>query len=75
MLKRVAADTVTGAHAVLVFGSVARGEAELDSDIDLVVIAARDWDGRRPSYRPCPDDIFEKLVREFGVDRHTASKC
>lgn len=28
------------------FGSVARGEAHVDSDIDLAVIAPDDWDGR-----------------------------
>ena len=46
LLKRVVADTVTDADAVLVFGSVARGEAQRDSDVDLVVIAGPDWDGR-----------------------------
>ena len=44
-------DTVRGAvgssaSAVVVFGSVARGEAIADSDIDLVVLAPPDWDGR-----------------------------
>ena len=31
---------------MVVFGSVARGEAIADSDIDLVVLAPPDWDGR-----------------------------
>jgi predicted nucleotidyltransferase len=31
---------------VVLFGSVARGEATADSDVDLVVLAAADWDGR-----------------------------
>jgi predicted nucleotidyltransferase len=31
---------------VILFGSVARGKATADSDVDLVVIAAPDWDGR-----------------------------
>ncbi|NCD17593.1 MAG: nucleotidyltransferase domain-containing protein [Actinobacteria bacterium] len=44
-------DTVRGAvgssaSAVVLFGSVARGEAMADSDIDLVVLAPPDWDGR-----------------------------
>ena len=44
-------DTVRGAvgssaSAVVLFGSVARGEAIADSDIDLVVLAPPDWDGR-----------------------------
>lgn len=32
--------------AVILFGSIARGEAHLDSDIDLAVIAAASWDSR-----------------------------
>lgn len=32
--------------AVILFGSIARGEADIDSDIDLVVIAPAGWDGR-----------------------------
>lgn len=32
--------------AVILFGSVARGEATADSDVDLVVLASPDWDGR-----------------------------
>ncbi len=34
------------AEAVIVFGSVARGEAKEESDIDLAVIAPSGWDGR-----------------------------
>ena len=33
-------------EAVILFGSVARGEATPDSDIDLAVIASPQWDGR-----------------------------
>lgn len=33
-------------RAVLVFGSIARGEAGVDSDIDLAVIASPTWDKR-----------------------------
>ncbi len=32
--------------AVFLFGSVARGEATGDSDVDLVVLASPDWDDR-----------------------------
>lgn len=32
--------------AVILFGSVARGEATADSDVDLMVLASPDWDGR-----------------------------
>jgi predicted nucleotidyltransferase len=31
---------------VIVFGSLARGEARPDSDVDLAVIAPPEWDGR-----------------------------
>jgi predicted nucleotidyltransferase len=34
------------ATTVILFGSIARGEANIHSDIDLAVIAADDWDGR-----------------------------
>lgn len=34
------------AESVILFGSVARGEANADSDIDLAVIAPEPWDGR-----------------------------
>jgi predicted nucleotidyltransferase len=33
-------------RTVILFGSIARGEASIDSDIDLAVIAPADWDGR-----------------------------
>jgi predicted nucleotidyltransferase len=33
-------------EAVLLFGSIARGEATVESDIDLAVIAAPSWEGR-----------------------------
>ena len=32
--------------AVILFGSVARGEATADSHVDLVILASPDWDGR-----------------------------
>ena len=46
MLTRVVEETVRGVEAVIVFGSVARGDAEAGSDVDLAVIAAAAWDGR-----------------------------
>lgn len=46
MLARVVREEAAGAPAVIVFGSVARGEASADSDIDLAVVAPTDWDGR-----------------------------
>ena len=46
MLTRVVRDTASDVETVIVFGSVARGEARADSDIDLVVIAPETWEGR-----------------------------
>jgi predicted nucleotidyltransferase len=46
MLTRVVRETAPGVEAVIVFGSVARGEARPDSDIDLVVVAPETWDAR-----------------------------
>lgn len=43
VVRDVVGDT---AEAVILFGSVARGEAAADSDIDLAVIAADSWDQR-----------------------------
>ena len=42
----VSAVTDGNVKAVLLFGSIARGEATPDSDIDLAVIAPPDWDSR-----------------------------
>ena len=46
MLTRVVRDAAPAVESVIVFGSVARGEAHGHSDIDLVVIAPEAWDGR-----------------------------
>lgn len=46
MLARVVREEASEAQAVIVFGSVARGEANAGSDIDLAVVAPADWDGR-----------------------------
>jgi predicted nucleotidyltransferase len=43
-----------------VFGSVARGEARADSDIDLVVIAPEGWDGRA--------DLQQEVHQRLGND-------
>ncbi|KRA27995.1 MULTISPECIES: nucleotidyltransferase domain-containing protein [unclassified Nocardioides] len=46
MLTRVLRDAGPGVDAVILFGSVARGDAHAGSDIDLAVIAPDDWAGR-----------------------------
>jgi predicted nucleotidyltransferase len=46
LTSTVRATIDSSVDAVLVFGSIARGEAHSDSDIDLAVIAASGWDRR-----------------------------
>jgi predicted nucleotidyltransferase len=60
MLTRVVRDAAPGVKAVIVFGSVARGEARADSDVDLVVIAPESWDGRA--------DLQEQVRERLGND-------
>lgn len=52
--QAIAESTDSQVEAVVLFGSIARGEASVDSDIDLAVIASADWDGR---------DRLEETVR------------
>jgi predicted nucleotidyltransferase len=46
MLTRVVQQEAPEAQAVIVFGSIARGEAHADSDVDLAVVAPAGWNGR-----------------------------
>lgn len=46
MLAHVVRDSAPEVDSVIVFGSVARGESDTDSDIDLAVIAPDSWTGR-----------------------------
>lgn len=47
MLRAAIAGAVgSDVESVIVFGSIARGQASRDSDIDLAVIASPGWDGR-----------------------------
>lgn len=45
MLDRVVNTADLGADAIILFGSIARGEATQGSDVDLAVIAPKGWDG------------------------------
>jgi len=61
-------DAVTDLVGVVVFGSVARGEADRQSDIDLFVVV----DGNRTSARRLVTDICADLSEErFDGDRFT----
>jgi predicted nucleotidyltransferase len=60
MLTRVVREAAPDVEAVIVFGSVARGEARADSDIDLVVIAPEAWDGRA--------DLQQQVLERLGND-------
>lgn len=68
MLTRVVEEVVRDVEAVLVFGSVARGEAHADSDIDLVVIAPAAWDGRAELQQ----QVQERLGNDCDVLHLTA---
>lgn len=58
-LSRVILDAIDDAvDAVLIFGSIARGEATEDSDIDLAVIVDAGWNGRA--------DLQDVVHRRFG---------
>lgn len=46
MLAQVVGETAPDVETVVVFGSVARGESHVNSDIDLAVIAPHSWSGR-----------------------------
>ena len=63
MLTRVVEETVRGVEAVIVFGSVARGDARADSDVDLVVIAPEAWDGRAK----LQEQVHERLGNDCDV--------
>src|ERR1700722_1514586 len=70
LLDPIAALTKTAAEivgedveAVIVFGSVARGEAKEGSDIDLAVIAQSKWDGRVD----LEDAVRERLGNDCDV--------
>lgn len=58
MLAHVVQESSQGVEAVIVFGSVARGEARADSDIDLAVIAPDSWNGRA--------DLEDAVLRRIG---------
>jgi predicted nucleotidyltransferase len=60
MLTRVVQGAVRDVDAVIVFGSVARGDAHADSDIDLVVIAPAEWAGRA--------DVQQQVQERLGND-------
>jgi predicted nucleotidyltransferase len=63
MLTRVVAEVAGDVEAVVVFGSVARGQARADSDIDLLVIAPTSWDGRAVLQQ----QLHERLGNECDV--------
>ena len=63
MLTRVVEEAVRDVEAVIVFGSVARGDAHVDSDIDLVVVAPAAWDGRVELQQ----QVYERLGNDCDV--------
>jgi predicted nucleotidyltransferase len=69
-LTKVAAQIVgEDVEAVIVFGSVARGEAREGSDIDLAVITQSAWDGRMD----LEDAVRKRLGNDCDVLAFTAN--
>lgn len=68
MLTRVVEGAVREVDAVIVFGSVARGDGQAGSDIDLVVIAPAAWDGRAELQQ----QVHERLGNDCDVLHLTA---
>lgn len=63
-LKTAIAEVVdSDVEAVLLFGSIARGDAGVDSDIDLAVMASPTWDKRVE----LQDNIRERLGNDCDV--------
>lgn len=60
VLSNVVNEVVRGVDAVIVFGSIARGEAHADSDVDLAVVAPAAWEGRA--------DLQEHVQERLGND-------
>jgi len=68
MLTRVVEGAVRDVDVVIVFGSVARGDAHADSDVDLAVIAPEGWDGRAELQQ----QVQERLGNDCDVLHLTA---
>jgi predicted nucleotidyltransferase len=62
--------TRTDVSAVILFGSIARGEATPESDIDLAVIAPRRWDKRVE----LEDHVHTRLGNDCDVLAFTAAE-
>ena len=60
LADRVREAVGSNVDAVILFGSLARGEASAASDIDLAVIAAPEWDSRA--------DLAATISAQFGND-------
>ena len=63
VLSRVVTGVSAGAKTVILFGSIARGEATPDSDVDLAVIAPAGWSGATS----LQDAIWEGLGNNCDV--------
>ena len=60
-IATIVEEEAAGAHRVVLFGSVARGDAHEDSDIDLLLI----WDNGTPEVSPAPN-IQSRIQRLTG---------
>ncbi|MDR0365717.1 MAG: nucleotidyltransferase domain-containing protein [Bifidobacteriaceae bacterium] len=69
-LRQVVAEASAGAGSVILFGSIARGEAQPGSDVDLAVIAPAGWDGALH----LQDAVWERLGNACDVLVFTESE-
>ena len=68
MLTRVVRATAPDVEAVIVFGSVARGEPRADSDIDLLIVRPDATDPEDESWRGQLDDLASSVATWTGND-------
>jgi len=65
-LGETAAGLTPAAASVIVFGSFARGEADVESDLDVVVVRSRDVDEDDPAWRSTTERWRDQARRLTG---------
>ncbi len=69
-LTTVIGEVADGVRTVILFGSVARGQSDADSDIDLAVLAPKNWPGRAD----LADNVRDRLGNRCEVLVFTPSE-
>jgi len=70
ILRQVVQEASQGAEAVILFGSIARGEAGPASDVDLAVLAPAGWDGALA----LQDAVWQRLGNNCDILVFTADE-